>query len=389
MSIELDKKGLASYLYKNMDLDFVAAALTPWHAHNIDAAIARLRKENNHLKGIVLIERHNKIAYYLEEASFICKQYENIRIVYYFEESNSSILDYLERCIQIFWYSCRVQRNKDKVMYVIAPAFPQYWLLIMLKKMFAFGMAQSIIVDEGLGIYMRTRRDWILAEQTTMLSTKSIMMLIRQFVVLDFSKKLLQHKSSIDNWSLFYDNRHKQLKPNLTTIYYLADVLDQYAQKCKVDLTISYQDKILFLTQPFVEDQDINCNDNKAILNEVTTLLKNSGSVVHKPHPREHHLSDYLYPNVDTDMKNNKLSLECLLNTALGVPRVIVGYSSTALISAKLLYKIETISLIDLVDKHVISKKLAHDFHKFKKMFSPFVHIPKTHQELAQLLDGI
>lgn len=63
-------------MVKDEHVNFIATAVTPWHAHGIDCAINYLEDSKIHVNGIILVQpavKQSEISYILTENHFISK----------------------------------------------------------------------------------------------------------------------------------------------------------------------------------------------------------------------------------------------------------------------------------------------------------------------------
>ena len=64
------------------DVNFLAAAITPWHALGIDATILHLTEQGIALKGYIMLVAHNVTGSAINETNFYMTQKADIQIIY-------------------------------------------------------------------------------------------------------------------------------------------------------------------------------------------------------------------------------------------------------------------------------------------------------------------
>jgi hypothetical protein len=64
---------LLAQLMKEKDVDFIAKAISHWHAIGVDAFIYDLsQRKNKKLRGVIIISPHQKDGFVISEVDFIC-----------------------------------------------------------------------------------------------------------------------------------------------------------------------------------------------------------------------------------------------------------------------------------------------------------------------------
>jgi hypothetical protein len=111
-----------------------------------------------------------------------------------------------------------------------------------------------------------------------------------------------------------------------------------------------------------------------------------SVNTVIKPHPREKFISRY-QGHVDSVIDDLQYSLEMIF-ASLGreKPLLVVGNASTALVTAKVLFDIDAVSLINLIDRRKYAEVPNFEMERFEKMFGDYVFMPESIGELVSLL---
>ena len=93
-------------------------------------------------------------------------------------------------------------------------------------------------------------------------------------------------------------------------------------------------------------------------------------------HPREKNPERYVsIENLSVD-KLSRFSQESIVAGLKHKPAAVIGFSSTTLVSLKILYDIETISISRIVFQKKIGPQMKTDCKKFVRAFGDIVNCP-------------
>ena len=107
-----------------------------------------------------------------------------------------------------------------------------------------------------------------------------------------------------------------------------------------------------------------------------------------KPHPRECKTYRYRDAGLDVDDSNSTISQEVLLANAINKPKLIIGFFSTSLITAKLFFGIKTASIGKIEDFESILG-YGKDINNFINTFNNFLYVPKSYVEFENIIKSI
>lgn len=366
-------------LIEENTLDYIAIATTHWHAIGIDAELKD--KYYDDRIGVVLIIPHTKDGLLISPNDFIsagkkgCEIYTVNKV-----KSNLSLKDNLKIMRGLFNILLTNKNNKKRLK-IICPLKPYLPLMSIFsnKKTFVNFFPVFILIDEGIGTYA-SKNAWRkvvnIDNNIKGLSLKGIM---KNNIALPILNNLVS-KIGTEKRFLYKLNDVGSLQINSNIAIRYKDILP------KIDI-LSESNVAVLITQPFSEYEFISREDEIATTHFlVNALLEKYEKVYIKPHPREN-LEKYKefdeMKHVEVIYKNVPIEKELLY---LG-PSIIVGYTSTALITSKTIYDIESYSAISyLIPKasDINSAKIWEEYYNLSKEivkdFRSFIESPGTQE---------
>lgn len=367
--------------------NFVAFIQTPWHAHGVDAFIKYKEAQGVRLKGLICVRIHPQAGLLLQESSF---SYNNnsIEVVEFDDTNNTSKQSGLiEKIRSHFDSSSELFPNKqfDGEFYILKSRVPAYqWHLFVAHHTQMRPI--SVLIDEGLGMYMRTSQDW-LALVWNGRGLNRVGSLYYYLIGHKLKDKALKEHHALIEFTLF---SRDGMKPNQDVIDWYRLILNDGATTCDTRSCSLYEDAVVINTQPYFDEGQIENNEDLELINQVCRLCKDKGlRVVLKPHPREKSIGRYdAIENCIVDT-NAALSQESIIASCKVKPRILLGLSSTTLVSLNLFYGIKTVSLVRCMPCNKLGKMMRTDLSRFEKTFSNTVCSPRNLQELGDVLETI
>ena len=377
----IDEREIQQSISTNKNINFLAYAYTPWHAHGIMAVIEFLKEVGIKPEGFICICKHAQAGYILDDSYFegisaginVCS-YNDVN-----ESGGNHIKGYLMQMVE------PIKKNGRQVVLVI----PNYFDAMKYSKRVSVvedGYLENYIVDEGLATYMRKEKSFYgdISEETIL---KRIWFHIR----LGFLDKIYMNK--IKSKSLISDFRVLKWKdgnllPNNVAISYYKKAIKPSNSDGRNEISSMYENAVVINTQPFFDENAVKKNEDVRIVIAVCKAIYNVGmKIILKPHPREKNIERYSavkeYATIDM---NKNISQESIIASLSKKPVAIIAFSSTTLVSAKLFFDIKTFSIAKFWDRLNISDKLQEEENNFLDIFSNFVSCPDSMNELVSLL---
>lgn len=365
------------------NVNFVAFVRTPWHALGCNASLLKLKEQEKTLNGLVVLseDSYNCENPLLSADNFKALADNEIGFELLYFNGNafsSSVVDNIKIKLQSVFYLANHKKGTRKI-YVLNPMQINDIFITRLKAAVPDSDIVNIVIDEGLGVYMRSGFNWAVEQYH---NTNSMKEFIR--FIFDLQKKKLYVNKSIKRREYINNdiliNNNGKFEENKGIISYYRRVID--CDKVSNEKYSRYSNSVIISAQLYFEDNQIKNNADLELYKKIISALseRNIG-VVFKPHPRDKNLSRYdcLDCFVDTD---NTVSQEAILASLDVKPRAVLSFTSTSLVTSSLFYGIKTASLNSLLTKEDVQLTLLNEFSNFKKAFENVVYIPDSSEQL-------
>jgi hypothetical protein len=359
-SIEIILKKIENQMEQNK-LDFVAIAITHWHAIGVDIEILA----NSQKRGIVIIAPHPKNGVLITPNDFVCSHLKNID--FYIQDSSSTFKwDKLVRIGRQYRSILLTPFNKGKNrIRFISPMIPYHPFISIFssRKIAARHSPEFVLVDEGIGTYVS---DLVWKKVNKMEGQIGFSRKVKD----SLNRKLqglIEKKTSISKKFLFtYKNDRLHLNESIAKEY-RAFFKNEFIPDKKVALIV---------TQPFSEINLVSLNDEINLLKRaIKRLISNGYHVYLKPHPREENGKYTIFESLFSINNFSIIHQDKSVEKDFGriKPKVIIGYNSTALITANALYNIRAYSLIKYLVNHVNDIETARMWAEYTLLCESFV----------------
>ena len=376
---------------RNKSINFIGSAVTPWHAHGIDCAIHYLRDQGIKVNGLILIKpaiKQQKISYILSEKNFTTNCCCLFKSPATFDTRPLFVLKSLCRLFQsVSWYNKQCEDNAKKIIYIASPWHLDVSTFIHLHTTLdaSYGF-RLMLVEEGLSSYfpkIDTRQHlW-----NTLKTKKQGFRLIQSYMVAVAGIILRQRFEKKTVWTnlnlLLKENN--LLQTNALSIRYYSKVLTTYTQENRDQIpTENLNGCVVICTMAYLHTE-IQDDEDVRVLSEVVRKIKSKGLAVYiKPHPRDtnYHIR---YAPLECDFLDCHCSVEALFVRFPNI-HAVVSFSSTSLVTANLLFGLQGISILNLLDKRKFCKSIQEEMDSFLYCFSDIVKIPNNIEEFASSL---
>lgn len=384
------------------DFDFVAFAMSHWHAIGVDSAIYDIsQRKNKKPKGLIIICAHPKDGFVIEKKDFICKDFADVEF-YFFDFNLNNLQNQkfiifrigkaFKKLINILGAIIRIRKvgkNKkcnSKELIIISGMDPNISFLEIFKNKYICNKYIPVyfITDEGIGTHA-SKKAWEITRkldsQDKRLGNfnylKDIEYKIKLEITNNILKRLVIKYINIENRFLL-NKRKDRLIPNFSIVNSYNNIfLKRKEMLLKFNDVKNIFSAAIIITSPFSEYKLATLKYELKILDKVVSILIRKGySVVIKPHPRESDnkytsiLKKYKYSQVKITRKDFPVEdLFCILN-----PICAIGYMSTALVSANIIFNLPAISIryiflnnIGSREKRILEKTYTKEFEKLTK----------------------
>jgi Alpha-2,8-polysialyltransferase (POLYST) len=408
-TINRETGALCSFLHKQLteqDIDFVAKTYSDFHSIGIDAFVYDLAQRiNKKPKGIIVIVPlklpSGQYRHVSTPKSFACHAYADIDLVLYAQSGDQTttkafykqILDRISRYYRFSLGSffAILHKKKGRKLFFLSAAF---YDLNDLRVFSDAALSRKyapvfVLVEEGVSTYVTDEVKRLINKRSADLQEKPRMTsrILNHLMLRPQLFDLLSRFFPTEDRLLFH-RINGTLVPNTNTIEFYKKAI-----KCRARLTPSKdQDEVksaIIVTHPYSEDSFFSVEFELSFVQELIELLnRNSIHPVIKPHPTEQsHKYDSVGKKNDVSILKAEFPVEEIL-LAIN-PTCVIGTTSTALLTANLLYDIPAISVVEFFLNRSDDKLLQLSGHQFKKLAEGYVHFASSTAELEQLVRNI
>ena len=275
-----------------------------------------------------------------------------------------------------------LSQSKGRTLLLLKPSNRPFstTLVYRTKKAHRAGNVRMVMLEEGIGDYIRDEERWKIVGIELMTGHKRILRYIKKNIIYyTESQRVIQEFEKRGDTFFFHLLRKKNGRyiPNKRICKAFKEVYEERSKE--LGIRKNYHRVILINSQPFMEEYG---NDSDLICySKIHTICKNNGiRLVVKPHPREMNLDRYRSIGLDVDYSDHGISQEILLAGAEEKPMMIIGFFSTTLITAKLYYSIPVMCLGRL-DNFESIPEFGKDITQFIETFSELLSVPEDYQE--------
>jgi len=371
---------------KNTNVDYIAVAITPWHAIGIDAFLFKKAKEyNRRINGIIIILPNNN-KYVVHENNFSCDSFTDVNFYYIENLSYQKFTSIFNNLIGEGFNilkgikNSRNSKNNEKRLYLISPWTPYLPFIEYFKDKEIASKYKPIfvVIDEGVGIYVNKKSNELGIKHASKFSILAEIKLKSY----DYADRLLR-KISLRYVPLekkFVFEHGSSMKRNEDTINLYKKIIEIRSN----DLGLHEDNVALLVTQPLSEYKMVSKQHECDIIQEIIQLFKeNKVKVVIKPHPSEtKNKYDYLKNN-NVKIINNNFPVEEIIPNLN--PICVIGTLSTALINSKVLFNITSVSIVNLLKTD--NDLMEYTIQDFKKLSTNFIIFVDSSDEIIKMLD--
>lgn len=336
---------------------FVALVTSKWH--ELGAEAYYYGNCDCCRRGLILIAPHPTAGYLLDadDVNTDCFDVEVVR--------NSNKMEKLLLAV------LSISKSHKDVPFIASSTKPGLFLNLLAR--YGKQPVKHIRIDEGVGTYLCTEKDW---ERIAYAETGH-----RNGVALKALKKRLGKQDCLESQEFLLFDKHGNVNNSVAQAYERALMTKEPRGHDEFE-----GNDVVICTGPYREYGIISNEAYFSILNAVRKCCSDLGlRVVVKPHPRELHLDTYEALGFSF-VKDSKASFEELLAGAANPPQCVLGFSSTALVTASVIFNVPVVCIEYLLqndgelDDHFASVKRYQDF------FKQYVLFPRTIDELGKAL---
>jgi len=398
----IESRKLYNFILKKLEkenINFIGFLVSPFHALGIDAYLYELLKKSKNLKGLIFIGPHPKSGFIVNEKDLRCSEFTDVEIIYIENDNylrNKNNFKKISNGINMLIGLLNIMLSKKyskRELFILTIMNINISILSIFsnKKAIRAYHPRFVLIDEGIGTYM-SKQVWKLEKNyiNSSLDDKSIFLRLKRLFVVFLLNMASQYKN-IEKRFLFY-SRKDDICVNEHVIASYKKIIEINKNHIKNSDIINLAKYInggkfvILATQPFVEYNQIKLFNYMGILDKLFKILnKRNLKIVLKPHPRE---SEKKYGKIFKNYKDIYICTKSfLLEEMLYLnPIKIIGFTSTSLVTAKLFYEIESISLVNIIIKNTNDSLINARGSEFKSKFKKYVHFINNFKEIEDLI---
>lgn len=376
--------GVKSLLREHPSWNYIAFAISQWHALGISASLRKLSDCGVSLDGAIFVVENIGDRRTLERSDFSFPG--GCHHVFPYEATKRAPAKQIASNMASLWKVRQRKHANGQRFYILNTAFPDLSLLHDLSTVRSSRSMRYVIVDEGLGTYTLSSSltAWVNSKyQGDVPRNKVDVMAL--YCLGFFRNKAERHMIS--------------LLENMNKITYNT-VLDMQKAPLEInDGIIPYYLSALSSTRVFVKEVKSNtvvfCIDPVdpairtelfCIYSKIVLLLKSHGyNVLIKVHPIElGSISEYRGLGCEV-IENQNAPFESMIANHLEEIVGVIGVQSSCLVNSVALYGIPSMSLLGIISRSVtVPRKTQKEFELYRSLFSEIIFIPES---IGQMLD--
>lgn len=369
------------------NINFLASAVTPWHAHGVDVCIKNLTYSGVEVRGLVLITSLPIKHYFIDETNFISGNCIFCRVN---PKVMQGVVTEFKSLINIIFAPIFYNRQdslKSVDIFLASPWNLDVYGFINLYQWFPFKKIGLMLFEEGLSTYFSLSNKPELIWHSV--GDKPFISKLFSFCFRLVCKKITDRfntKVSYINLNLLREARGI-LQPNDEAVACYKSIIAERitALDCsEFDYNV-FDNHVIICTMAYPREGMRNGTDIRTIKQIIQSLQAEAYKVIIKPHPRELDYMQY-YADIGCEVFAERgVSIETILYKAKNV-KAVISFSSTALVTAKLLFGIRAISIVDIVEWENYNCQIQQEMQSFKECFAGMTSIPKTINELVKTI---
>lgn len=376
---------------------FLATAVSPWHALGVDAWIKNLRGNSVRTRGVIAILPHSKDGFLINATYFrYANQDSGTTIVQVDIPASPTLFTHVRRlwdkytCLTSLIFHCafKAKRTSQPSALIVSPRNANLGYLLALAcgytGFFEHYRPVFVTIDEGLGTYTSDAL-WTLVgnlDRGSSAKTYPFFETLRRLKI--GARNRLMKRFTLESRFLFeFDEASGQLEPVPDIV---RDYRALYVHATGDDAALQPTERRptgIIITQPWSEYKQLDVkHEIELVSHAVTKLLDRKLRVVIKPHPREaaakYKCLQERFRGNDVQVIQGAKPVEEHFSSLLP-GSCVVGYNSTALLTAFVLYNLPAYSFgSQLIGRPTTGELLGNSQRQFDQLFG---HIVK-HMEL-------
>lgn len=355
----LDEEKIIEILAEDTSIDFIAIIVTKWHLYGLDILLNH-NSILNKKKGLILVSKH-RISGVILDVDKVQSTFPDHKVIIY-EQTGSTLKVPFKLLFKL------IRGNRTSMNLVLIS--PQQPAIRMAAKIIEKLMKKIsyIVIDEGIGEVLKYSRYYYKGRERLVLGMAAFM-------------KQVYYKLLSVTWMTLFETRNNKVVHS--KIYDSYKKYLNYNLKNSSETVCFEKEYVLFIGATYTNTGEMSVSDEMDLLHLVKEMCdKKKLELYIKPHPRDSDVERFHGYNII----DRRETIEEFLCNCSRKPAFVLGYSSTALLTAKLFFDIQAISMVKLLDLHRLSGGAKCDARAFAQTIDQWVIIPNTLNEMQNII---
>lgn len=369
MNKVIDESYIADRMRQEEQIDCLAIVISSWHYLHALATIRFLKAQGKVRKAIILAGPHGRNGIIVDQCLWESEETDIEK--YCFQAKDLPPLQKVAKYLAD-------KRIKGRDFYLLRAVGPSPELAAALWQTGLHRNYISVVIDEGLGYYLRNTKGWLLETGKQGWSRLEFAeKMFKEWMYQRYTKIALKCRKQLI-YNTFFLRRRRKLTVNCECIDCLREVMEDAVHLYShVEGTI-YENRLIICTQVFHDLGQIRNDADMVVIRQICNEAeKNHIGVVIKPHPRETDIDKYRGLGAEVE-ENHGVPMEIMLAGLQRKPVALVGITTTSLVSASVLWGMKTFSIVGLVGQENFAREVREDIDHFPRIFAKYVTLPKT-----------
>lgn len=368
----IDLNGLEKLVKQNPDINFVSFAVTPWHITGIEAALLWMQERGEKPNGVCLVTPHYR-------SGIVCdvNTYKNgFSKKFLFISDKKRPYSWIKNryLLMKFAYRDVSKKKKDENLYLIAPSY-NIDIGMYLYRLLRHRHVVHLITEEGVGTYLGTLKIEVPPPTFGLSSTIKNPRNLSKWQHYRIKKYIDKHHE-IKDLRLFFQDDDGSVRVNEEIAPFFKKAIENEASKTSNRLKeTDLSDKVLLCTGAWIRDKVFDDEDYRVLRAVCDDLHRRGYEIFLKLHPRDNFFVDHA-AELHARVFDVPCSLEVLC--AVNPPKAIVGYSSTALVTANLFWNIPAFCLCGMLDQSKLDILYQKESLNFSSVFKRYLILPQS-----------
>ena len=364
--------GLVRLIKQTPDMNFISFATTPWHIIGIEAALLWMQERGEKPDGLCLVVPHYRSGIVCDENTY--KNEFSKKFLFISDKKRPYPFIKNRYLLMKFAYRDVSKKKKDENFYLAACYF-NIDLGMCIYNLLRRRHIVHLITDEGVGTYLGTLEIECPRDTFRFSSVLKNPRYLSKWQHYRIWRYIDKHHE-VKDLRLFFQDDDGSVRVNEEIAPFFKKAIENEASKTSNRLKeTDLSDKVLLCTTAWIRDKIFDDEDYRVLRAVCDDLHRKGYEIFLKPHPRDNFFVDHA-AELHAKVFDVPCSLEVLC--AVNPPKAIVGYSSTALVTANLFWNIPAFCLCGMLDQSKLDILYQKESLNFSSVFKRYLILPQS-----------